>query len=741
MAMWKKTFIHILILFLIPFAGKTQVSHGGKPLPLTTLRGLSADFYITMPSFDIKEELRIDSMEQNGLRSGYRFAYKFMSDLTPDNSGTTFTLANGTRVWRLGIYSPGAYSINVLFSEYELPEGASLYLYNTDQSKVLGSFTHLNNSTLGKLPVSPVSGDRLIIEYQEPANASFHAKLKVGEINHAYRDFRGVEPGDNLNDYRCMDPVSCHQEEFGTIGRSVVLLAINGIYLCTGTLVNNTSGDGKPYLLTASHCLNNSFSWQNPDYNEIAGNIVCFFNYNSPLCETRIRGTEEMSMASAYSRAINEKTDMALLELIETPPVFYQPYYAGWNAADAGKPPYAGIHHPGGSVKRVNTLNGNIYLTTYYPSLFQSNSHWKINLWTTGSTHGGSSGSPLLDSNNRIIGALSGGGSTCARAADDFYYAISKSWNTPAEQDKQLKFWLNPSNDKDQLICDGVDPYASSSCIRLSNVEASGKRETVEATRPTGSDKEYLFGVNQLGTTEYAEAYQSKGQALLYGTYIVNPAVQNQNMEIEISVYNGENGPETLLHTETFHPTYMIYDKADDSFHEFTKPLTRDQESFTRFRQPVEVDGSFYIGYKIKNGGDSSFEAFNLPQGATTRNTAWLKYKNKWIEATAHPTQPFSTSLFIDPVIRYNTATSNEPIQQEQAIQIIVGQDRKTVSVLLPDNVKNATFSMLSIDGKILLEKKISGSQETISTGLKQAGVYLIRIVYNNKLYTQKMVF
>lgn len=55
--------------------------------------------------FDLAEQLRLDSLEATGLRNGFRFAYKFVTDYTPENSGVHFTLSDGTKVWRLGIRS------------------------------------------------------------------------------------------------------------------------------------------------------------------------------------------------------------------------------------------------------------------------------------------------------------------------------------------------------------------------------------------------------------------------------------------------------------------------------------------------------------------------------------------------------------------------------------------------------------------------------------------------------------
>jgi len=84
----------------------------------------------------------------------------------------------------------------------------------------------------------------------------------------------------------------------------VVALIINGTTYCTGSLTNNTARDGTPYLLTATHCLNGDYDAQFlaiRRYDMIAGTIVAFFHYDSPLCSTDIRGPLQMTMASADS--------------------------------------------------------------------------------------------------------------------------------------------------------------------------------------------------------------------------------------------------------------------------------------------------------------------------------------------------------------------------------------------------------------------------------------------------------
>ena len=119
--MIKDSIIYIGLCLLLCVSGKAQISHGGQPLPLSATKSLTDEMFIQMPEFDLSEQLRLDSLEATDLRSGYRFAYKFMTDYTPDNSGIHFTLPDGTKVWRLGIRSRNALSINIMFSEYHLP--------------------------------------------------------------------------------------------------------------------------------------------------------------------------------------------------------------------------------------------------------------------------------------------------------------------------------------------------------------------------------------------------------------------------------------------------------------------------------------------------------------------------------------------------------------------------------------------------------------------------------------------
>lgn len=730
----RNLFWAIGLLMTLPLVA--QVSHGGHPLPLSALRSATANaqLFETLPSFDLQAQLRIDSLEQTDLRNGFRFAYKFMTDYTPDNSGVRFMTAEGTKVWRLGIHSAGALSLNVLFSEYELPEGAQLFLYNADQSKVLGAFNHLNNSELGLLPVAPIEGDSLIIEYQEPATAAFRGRLCVGEVNHGYRSLRGLEPNDNTSSNSASPAVICYQdsdEQLEQLRRSVVLLIIDGTTGCTGVLLNNTAQDGRPYLLTASHCLNKLFQLKNPDYEEIAGKIVCFYQFESPFCGTLMRGTEELTTASAHYRAVDEEGDMALLELLETPPVYYQPYYAGWSIQAQSKGLFTGLHHPNYTVKRF-CLTDQVEPATFEISAikFYDQAHWRVSQWQIGYTNGGSSGSPLFNARGEVIGALTGGNSSASNPVNDYYYCLSASWEAKEEVEHQLSHWLNPQADGQQT-CAGLDPYEAAPAIRLSNVAASGHQEEAEAAFYEEDEEAPLFGNNPLGVEAFAEAYRVNGTATLYGAYLVTPPCGSAyaNMEVEITVYDGDLTPSTLLYKERFKPSYTNLALTNQNFQESAKPLNRSQETFVPFSQPVTVRGTFYVGYQFVQMDDAYFSAYSLPKGASSQNTAWLKTTNGWKPATEAEGFGYSTSLFIDPVIQYEGSVSNEVVVRRDALPLISqGATKGVYHVWLPDGMEQAIYQVAAVNGQVIEEGQLQGATSTLRLHAMTKGIHLLTI-------------
>ncbi|MCD7973436.1 MAG: T9SS type A sorting domain-containing protein [Candidatus Azobacteroides sp.] len=741
----RKLSLCFLLLFLLSVVGEisAQLSYGGAPLPFSknTLRTNSSsdNFFISMPSFDVEKVSEEDNTEELSLRKRpLRFAKKFSVDFTPSNSGVHFITEDGTKIWRVGIRSEGAYSLNVLFTEFQLPEGGKLFLYNSDQTKILGAFTEKNNPENLVFPVSPVDGDELVIEYQEPENAPFSAKLRIGEVNHDYINI--LKRLQDPKDASCQDDAVC-RDDVDKEAQAVCVILVNGIYLCSGAMINNTEEDGTPFFLTSCHCMDIA----GKTYEQLASTIIVFFNYQSPACNSGIRGTEEMSMSSTIFRAADKRLDFALIELLEIPPADFRPYYLGWSLADSPSGSYIGIHQPNGGVKKVAESNSSI---TLRPDGWLSingylyGQMWQVNQWTLGKTEEGSSGSPLLDGDKRFIGALTGGSSECGNKGSDVYWTFKNSWDYYSDEDKQLKIWLDPNNTGLTEI-DGFDPYAEEErCKRISNLD---RNESYSHYYLTSPEKGPLFGYNTLMTNEYAEAFTNDDFSYLYGVSLVTPVLRNRSGNkgnIYINVYAGANEPEELLAGPIlFHPAVTDY-ASWIGFEEYTKSYGIAAENYLRFEEPVEVGKKFFVSYQLDYAAIDSFAVYSAKERLSDKNTAYYKMDDKWYPVSEHPGYSMNTSLWINPVLQYRDTSSVGKAKREEKSYYITKTGKGRYNFVWKEELNNITFTVYTIDGKKVLRNLFSGTETDLDISFFPEGIYIIVATdtNGNKILREKIV-
>lgn len=208
-------------------------------------------------------------------------------------------------------------------------------------------------------------------------------------------------------------------------------------YLCTGTLLNDSSSSGTPYFLTANHCISSAAE---------ADSLQTDWFYRTPTCNSRtLSPSMTRRLGGATLLFASSSFDMTLLKLNEAPPA--GAYFAGWDASpQALGSAVVGLHHPRGDMLKFSqgTLLSQTQCTT--PSegtVFQcqgsSGNYYQVN-WSQGITEGGSSGSALFNPANQVIGTLYGGSSRCsAVASSDFYGRFDKAF------DASLKNWLAPT--------------------------------------------------------------------------------------------------------------------------------------------------------------------------------------------------------------------------------------------------------------------------------------------------------
>ncbi|MDA3817932.1 MAG: trypsin-like peptidase domain-containing protein, partial [Prolixibacteraceae bacterium] len=351
--------------------------------------------------------------------------------------------------------STNAKSIKLLFSEYSIPNGAKLFLYNNDYSQISGAFTQKNMRPDSSFAIADFPGNELIIEYYEPVNAKSSGSVIINKVSLAYRDLHEMISDDvksaSYNDVNCGKGLEWQIEKHAV--SKYTFDEDGSSYICSGALINNSESDGTPYFLTAHHCVST---------NDAAQTITAYFNYESRGCGLNYVDNYK-TLSGAKLLTTGDESDFTLIEFDETPPPSYQPYYAGW---DRGSSPEiaVSIHHPEGFLKKISFEDDEPVSYEYTIGWDNNatspvNSHWEV-IFESGMTGSGSSGSPLFNENRRVIGQLHGGGDY-----DSYYGKISYSWDNsgittsnPRNNIKYNELWEYLSEDKNTQFIDGFTP-------------------------------------------------------------------------------------------------------------------------------------------------------------------------------------------------------------------------------------------------------------------------------------------
>ncbi len=426
-----------------------QYSEGGTPVGFDKFIVNDPIPVETMPSFNVQEMLDEDQARlEAGIKGPFRFGRNFDVYITPQNNGVWKTLANGDKLWRVAVSCPGAYSINFIFNKYKLPEGAKMWMYNEDHSHVIGAFTHKNNQYTEMFSTDLIKGEKVIIEYYEPAVVAFPGEIIISTVTHGYvntftDDFlRGFGTSGSCNmNVACPDGAPWADQI-----RSAVMLVSGGNGFCSGALINNTLNDGKPYILTANHCYSNPSSW------------VFRFNWQSATCNNPPSSPSSVSLTGATLRSRRTPSDFCLVEINQSVPSNYNAYWSGWDNSGTIPTSTVSIHHPDGDIKKIS-FDDNPSVAVQAMGSTEPNSSWQV-IWDRNTTtEGGSSGSPLYDQNKRIIGQLWGGGASCQQlSSPDYYGRLFNSWNpSGSNSTNRLMDWLDPNSSGVSAI-DGYDP-------------------------------------------------------------------------------------------------------------------------------------------------------------------------------------------------------------------------------------------------------------------------------------------
>lgn len=457
-------FISLAVLMLLGIMKaevQAQISKGGQPFSFQQDKssGMLPTYQVASPSMEGVEASDAED-EKNGMP--YRVAFNLSAHFDFFDYAQKEVIGDRL-VWTLEIHSPGAKALNAYYENFVLPADGLFFVYSSQYDYVSGAFSQENNRPSGLFATAMIPGDKMIMEYSEPISSGMNspkAVIRISDIGYHYRGAASLT-GEKIDESEyCEVNINCPEgDNWQREKRGVVKLVMkegSASYLCSGSLINNTAEDLTPYLLTAYHCSASASAADKEMW-------VFYFNYEREGCENTGTAPTNQTLTGCTMVArglMSGGTDFQLLLLNESPPEAYNPYWNGWDRSTTPSTSGVSIHHPAGDIKKVSTYTTTLSVGNWSSGMAQG--HWRVYWAATqtshGVTEGGSSGSPLFNSDKKIVGTLTGGGSYCTSPnVPDYYGRFDKHWNANGSAAlQQLAPWLDPCN-KNLNTLEGID--------------------------------------------------------------------------------------------------------------------------------------------------------------------------------------------------------------------------------------------------------------------------------------------
>ncbi|MDP3441680.1 MAG: hypothetical protein Q8T08_02370 [Ignavibacteria bacterium] len=380
--------------------------------------------------------------------------------------------------------SYGAYSINFVFDQFSLSDSAKLYIINAGGTILYGPVSSKQNTKNAYFLTDLIQGDNVTIYLYEPYSEKGKSKLTIKRVVHAFKNiFSNMAYGNLGGSESCNNNIACFpawDEESDAV--ALVLLS-DGTEWCSGSLLMTANQSFRPFFLSAFHCIDSSIPKGSLSATEIANaeNWMFKFQYKMTTCGGST-ATTGITYNGAVFRAAWNATDFSLMEMDNSPVGDTQFSWLGWDRSGNTPTSGTGIHHPAGDVMKIS-FDVNQFQTSSWNG---TNNHWLL-AFDDGVVQKGSSGSPILDQNDRVVGQLHGNqnynqdSSFCDQPRAE-YGRFNNSWTGGVTNTTRLSNWLDPCGSGAITTNTARTPYISGPSL----VCSSGSSYSIQ-TLPTGS--------------------------------------------------------------------------------------------------------------------------------------------------------------------------------------------------------------------------------------------------------------
>ena len=495
------------LALLIALLAGNAVQAGQPPSAQFALAPPDAGANLHLPGVDLDKVLAED---RANLGKGLPLRYGLRSEVETvfidggsSKGGEWQTLPDGRLLWRLEVHAPDVRSLDFGFSELRLPAGAELWLVSKLTGETRGPYTDADNPPRGQPFFTPyVVGDTAVLELVLPAHKRPFVTLRLDGATRAYRDVLqpwAVEKSGSCNvDVACPESAGW-EDQINSVGQ-YTFSSGSGSFVCTGQLVNNTSGDRAPIFSTANHCMSTQ---------AVVDSMVVYWQYESPTCRTPgsvasgnpiDKPTNSIAQTGGATLiATNAASDFTLARLNANPPASAQPYWSGWDRTGSTPGSAVAIHHPQGDEKRISFENNPLSVSSYLGDPGTGTTHWRVADWDLGTTEGGSSGSGLWNPSGLLIGQLHGGYASCTAQEPDWYGRLSVSWSGGGTSATRMSDHLDPTGTGAQTLQGSgacTAPTVSLSSAAFTGSPKAGETLTFNVAASGGAGGPYTIDWN-----------------------------------------------------------------------------------------------------------------------------------------------------------------------------------------------------------------------------------------------------
>lgn len=674
-----------------------------------------------MPSFDL-DQLQREDAENDEAGGLFRFGKGF---------DVSYTLADGHweevlggRLWAMTFFSEGALSLNFVFNDFRLPEGAELYIENEDKTVLYGPVTKEALTENGHFLTDIIPGSQATIYLFEPSECENESSLTIKRVVHGYRD-GGLQlsQAPNGRPYVPHNYTPCYPNYDMEADGVGLILNSTGTAIGSGALMMSTDFSFRPYFLTAYIFVDTNMDETLTDA-ELSSvqNSAFKFRYKRTECQS---STETISFTYNHAtfRSAWITTKFALLEISGTLKKNPNLTWLGWDCSGTQPTSSTCLFYPS-SYPEV------IIFDYDSPTNTNNNNSW-YSIYDLGIPESTTIGAPYLNQNRKVVGQIYNVGFyTDYPQINNYSKAgkLSESWigGGTDNYSQNLWYWLSPNsgqltmNSYRAMIIKGPSKITSSATYSVQNL-------------PSGMTVHW-----SLSDSYYSQNCMQQNHNANWCTITRTYGHEMTNATLTAYVYQGNN---VICNFTKYISTGNGFDGTYYNG-QATVPVDLPSPLYVLPGTLVTITSSNLIGATVsQNGGNVTPTSwnFNSSTGVLKVGMPASAGKTVVVKVTCSGgtvyNLPITTTYELFPVMSLSRSGNT----LEVSVSPILSSEASLVKPFV-DKKEWALKVYNTLTGEKMFEQIISDPSCRINTTGWKAGVYVINAIVGDEVLSEKIV-